>query len=91
MVVMALGAWSRLRTCCRRCRAAACWSSWRIRRGAVVAAVAMGGARGAGAAGLGGAGGVWLGHGCYAVEQWAPIDTPRLLVTCGRVRAIPGA
>lgn len=35
--------------------------------------------------------GVWLGRGCYAVEQWAPIDTPRLLVTCGRVRAIPGA
>lgn len=35
--------------------------------------------------------GVWLGRGCFAVEQWAPIDMPRLLVTCGRVRAIPGA
>lgn len=35
--------------------------------------------------------GLWLGRGCYAVEQWAPIDTPRVLVTCGRVRAIPGA
>ncbi|MDC0718431.1 hypothetical protein [Nannocystis bainbridge] len=34
--------------------------------------------------------GEWLGRGCFAVEQWAPIDTPRLLVTCGRVRAIPG-
>lgn len=35
--------------------------------------------------------GAWLGRGCFAVEQWAPVDMPRLLVTCGRVRAIPGA
>ncbi|MCY1057247.1 hypothetical protein [Nannocystis sp. SCPEA4] len=35
--------------------------------------------------------GLWLGRGCFAVEQWAPIDAPRVLVTCGRVRAIPGA
>lgn len=33
---------------------------------------------------------LWLGRGCFGVEQWAPIDAPRLLVTCGRVRAIPG-
>ncbi len=32
----------------------------------------------------------WLGLGLYAVEQWAPVDLPRLLVTCGRWRAIPG-
>ena len=32
----------------------------------------------------------WLGLGVYAVEQWAPIDLPRVLVTCGRWRAIPG-
>lgn len=32
----------------------------------------------------------WLGHGLYAVEQWAPVDLPRVLVTCGRRRAIPG-
>lgn len=35
--------------------------------------------------------GAWLSRGCFAVEQWAPLDVPRLLVTCGRVRAIPGA
>lgn len=35
--------------------------------------------------------GEWLARGCYAIEQWAPVDTPRLLVTCGRVRAIPAA
>lgn len=34
---------------------------------------------------------LWLARGCYAVEQWAPIDAPRVLVTSGRVRAIPGA
>ncbi len=33
----------------------------------------------------------WLGLGLYAVEQWAPVDLPRVLVTCGRWRAIPGA
>jgi hypothetical protein len=33
---------------------------------------------------------LWLGRGCFAVEQWAPIDAPRVLVTSGRVRAIPG-
>lgn len=32
----------------------------------------------------------WLGLGLYAVEQWAPVDLPRVLVTCGRWRAIPG-
>ena len=32
----------------------------------------------------------WLEHGLYAVEQWAPVDLPRVLVTCGRRRAIPG-
>lgn len=35
--------------------------------------------------------GEWLARGCYALEQWAPVDAPRLLVTCGRVRAIPAA
>lgn len=35
--------------------------------------------------------GAWLARGCYAVEQWAPIDVPQALVTCGRVRAIPAA
>lgn len=33
----------------------------------------------------------WLGFGLYGVEQWAPIDLPRVLVTCGRRRAIPRA
>ena len=33
----------------------------------------------------------WLEFGLYGVEQWAPVDLPRLLVTCGRRRAIPGA
>jgi hypothetical protein len=33
----------------------------------------------------------WLGFGLYAVEQWAPVDLPRVLVTCGRRRAIPRA
>ncbi len=32
----------------------------------------------------------WLEFGLYGVEQWAPVDLPRLLVTCGRRRAIPG-
>ncbi len=32
----------------------------------------------------------WLGFGLYALEQWAPVDLPRVLVTCGRRRAIPG-
>ena len=32
----------------------------------------------------------WLGFGLYALEQWAPVDLPRVLVTCGRQRAIPG-
>lgn len=31
----------------------------------------------------------WLGFGLYAVEQWAPVDLPRVLVTAGRRRAIP--
>jgi len=31
----------------------------------------------------------WLGFGLYAVEQWAPVDLPRVLVTCGRRRATP--
>jgi hypothetical protein len=31
----------------------------------------------------------WLGLGLFAVEQWAPVDAPRVLVTCGRRRAIP--
>lgn len=31
----------------------------------------------------------WLGFGLYALEQWAPVDLPRVLVTCGRRRAIP--
>jgi hypothetical protein len=26
----------------------------------------------------------WLGFGLYAVEQWAPVDLPRVLVTCGQ-------
>lgn len=33
----------------------------------------------------------WLGRGCHAIEQWAPVDLPQALVTCGRVRAIPSA
>lgn len=33
----------------------------------------------------------WLEFGLYAVEQWAPVDLPRVLVTCGRRRAIPQA
>jgi hypothetical protein len=33
----------------------------------------------------------WLGIGLYAVEQWAPVDLPRVLVTCGVWRAIPMA
>jgi hypothetical protein len=33
----------------------------------------------------------WLGFGLYAVEQWAPVDMPQVLVTCGRRRAIPRA
>lgn len=33
----------------------------------------------------------WLGFGLYAVEQWAPVDLPRVLVTCGQRRAIPRA
>ncbi len=32
----------------------------------------------------------WLGFGLYSLEQWAPVDLPRVLVTCGRRRAIPG-
>lgn len=32
--------------------------------------------------------GVWLGRGCYEVELWAPVDLPRVLVTCARVRAV---
>ncbi len=32
----------------------------------------------------------WLTFGLYTLEQWAPVDLPRLLVTCGRRRAIPG-
>jgi len=32
----------------------------------------------------------WLEFGLHGVEQWAPVDLPRLLVTCGRRRAIPG-
>lgn len=32
----------------------------------------------------------WLSFGLYGVEQWTPVDLPRLLVTCGRRRAIPG-
>lgn len=35
--------------------------------------------------------GAWLRRGCFAVEQWAPLDVPRLLVTAATVRAIPGA
>lgn len=31
----------------------------------------------------------WLGIGLFAVEQWAPVDLPRVLVTCGVWRAIP--
>lgn len=31
----------------------------------------------------------WLGFGLYAVEQWAPVDLPRVLVTSGRRRAMP--
>jgi len=31
----------------------------------------------------------WLGFGLYSLEQWAPVDLPRVLVTCGRRRAIP--
>src|SRR5690606_5626951 len=34
--------------------------------------------------------GLWLGRGCFALEQWRPVDMPRLLVTSGQVRAIPG-
>ena len=33
----------------------------------------------------------WLGLGLHAVEQWAPVDLPRVLVTCGVWRAIPMA
>ena len=33
----------------------------------------------------------WLGLGLFAVEQWAPVDLPRVLVTCGVWRAIPMA
>lgn len=33
----------------------------------------------------------WLGIGLYAVEQWAPVDLPRVLVTSGVWRAIPMA
>ena len=32
----------------------------------------------------------WLGFGLYALEQWSPVDLPRVLVTCGHRRAIPG-
>lgn len=32
----------------------------------------------------------WLEFGLYALEQWAPVDLPRVLVTCGHRRAIPG-
>lgn len=31
----------------------------------------------------------WLGFGLYAVEQWAPVDLPHVLVTCGRHRTAP--
>lgn len=31
----------------------------------------------------------WLGFGLYAVEQWAPVDMPQVLVTSGRRRAVP--
>lgn len=34
---------------------------------------------------------LWLDRGCYALEQWAPVDLPQALVTCARVRAIPAA
>ncbi len=33
----------------------------------------------------------WLGLGLFAVEQWAPVDLPRVLVTSGVWRAIPMA
>ncbi|HEY8376400.1 MAG TPA: hypothetical protein VIK91_07925 [Nannocystis sp.] len=35
--------------------------------------------------------GAMLRRGCFAVEQWVPLDVPRLLVTSARVRAISSA